>query len=395
MLTRPLRDRRPTWPDVLLSLAVAVAGLVESFGRQGAGLEQIKDPMPLAAGAIVSGALLLFRRRFPMATLLTLTAVGFAVQMITDAGYYAAWHFYSTLIMVHTVASAAELRSRRGIAGLGCVLIAYGHLQTLQYNDVPEVLIGAIFVGVAYTSGILLRRQIDRTARLAEHTTRLEMEREERARWAVAEERARIARELHDIVSHNVSLMTLHVGGMRRMLGDGRDHERELLLGVERAGRETVEELRLMLGMLRGTEDGDAPTPQPGLDRLDDLVSQVREAGPEVHLRIIGTRRALPPGLDLSAYRLIQEALTNVLKHAQAAGVDVTIAYGPDELSVVVINDGAGSGRTPHGGGGGHGLIGMRERTAMYGGELSAGPITGGGYRVFARFPLGDPAGAG
>ncbi|MEU6408065.1 histidine kinase [Microbispora sp. NPDC046933] len=399
MLTRLFRGRRPTWPDLLLSLAVTVAGLVESFGRQGIGYDQIENPTPMAVGAILSGALLLFRRAFPMTALLMLTALGFAVQKMTNAEYYAAWHFYSTLILLHTVASAAELRSRRGIAGLGCLLIAYGHLQTLSHIDIPEVLISAIFVGVAYTSGILLRRQMDRTARLAQHSTRLEMEREERARWAVAEERARIARELHDIVSHNVSLMTLHVGGVRRMLGDGpeRERERASLLGVEQAGRETVGELRLMLGMLRSSGDGDAPTSQPGLDRLDELIGQVREAGPQIELRVIGTPMPLSSGLDLSAYRLIQEALTNVLKHARASGVDITIAYGPAELSILVINDGAGpdDGAARRPSDGGHGLIGMRERTEMHGGELSAGPIAGGGYRVFARFPLGDPVKSG
>ncbi|MER7133474.1 sensor histidine kinase [Streptosporangium saharense] len=391
MLTRLFRGWRPTWPDLLLSLAVTVAGLVESFGRQGLGYDQIENPTPMAVGAIVSGVLLLFRRTFPMTALLALTVLGFAVQRMTNAEYYAAWHLYSTLILLHGVASAAELRSRRGIAGLGCLLVAYGHLQTLRHVDVPEVLITAIFVGVAYTSGILLRRQMDRTARLARHSTRLEMEREERARWAVAEERARIARELHDIVSHNVSLMTLHVGGVRRMLGDGQERERALLLGVEQAGRETVGELMLMLGMLRASIGGDPPTPQPGLDRLDELVAQVGEAGPQIESRIIGTPVPLSSGLDLSAYRLVQEALTNVLKHARASSVDITIAYGPAELSILVINDGAGPDddavrRLPDGG---HGLIGMRERTEMHGGELSVGPIAGGNYRVFARFPLG------
>ncbi|MFC3983013.1 sensor histidine kinase [Streptosporangium jomthongense] len=400
MLTRLLNGRRPTWPDLLLSLAVTVAGLVESYGRQGAGYGQIENPMTMAAGAIVSGVLLLFRRAFPMTALLMLTVLGFAMQRTTNPEYYAAWHFYSTLILLHSVASAAELRSRRGIAGLFCLLIAYGHLQTLRLVDIPEVLISAIFVGVAYTSGILLRRQMDRTARLAQHTTRLEMEREERARWAVAEERARIARELHDIVSHNVSLMTLHVGGVRRMLGDDRERERErtLLLGVEQAGREAVAELTLMLGMLRSLGDGDVPAPQPGLDRLDELIAQVREAGPRIEPRIIGTPTPLSSGLDLSAYRLIQEALTNVLKHARASNVDITIAYGPAELSILVINDGADPAvgdtarRPPEGG---HGLIGMRERIEMHGGELSVGPIPGGHYRVFARFPLGDPVGVG
>ncbi|MEN3535377.1 histidine kinase [Microbispora sp. ZYX-F-249] len=384
MLRRLAGDWRPSRLDVLLSLAVAVAGLVESFGRQGPEPWQIGDPFPFAAGAVAAGLVVLSRSMFPATSLLVLTAIGWAVQAVAGPGYYAAWHLYSTLILVHTVAGAAEPRSRRGLAGLGCVLLAYAHLQTLQSNDVAEVLIGAIFVGVAYGSGILLRRQIDQTRRLAEQAARLEAEREERARWAVAQERSRIARELHDVVSHNVSLMTLHAGGVRRLLGDDRARERDLLFAVEQAGREAVEELGLMLGMLR--DAGAAPpSPQAGLDRLDELISQVAEAGPEVRLHVAGEPRPLPAGLGLSAYRVIQEALTNVLKHAHATRVDVVLRYAPGELRVTVVNDGVG---VHAAGTGGHGLIGMRERTALHGGELSAGPTRSGEYRVLAVFPL-------
>ncbi|MGJ6967296.1 sensor histidine kinase [Streptosporangium sp. G11] len=402
MLRRLLRGWRPTWLDVLLSLAVGVTGLVESFGRQGFEPGQIADPVPLAAGAVVAGTMLLLRRRFPVAVLLALISVGLAVRAMSGDGYYAAWHFYSTLILVHTVASAAELRSRRGFAGLACVLAAYAGLQTFQRNDVAEVMIGAVFMGVAYGSGILLRRQIDQTLRLAERATRLEVEREERARRAVAEERARIARELHDIVSHNVSVMTLHTGGVRMRLGDEHARERDMLLGVERAGREAVEELRLMLGVLRGTGDSGSGAPQPDLDQLDELVTHVRQAGLDVRLRIAGEPRPLAPGLGLSAYRVIQEALTNVLKHAHATGVDVVVTHGRTGLDVEITDDGTGGASLPDGGPGpdghipgGHGLIGMRERAAMHGGELSAGPVPGGGYRVVARFPLDAPAGTG
>ncbi|GAA2870969.1 histidine kinase [Streptosporangium fragile] len=395
-MLRPLGDWRPTRLDVLLSLAVGVAGLVESFGRQGPGPGQIESPVPLAAGAVVAAALVLPRGRFPMTALLGLIAVGLAVREVAGAGYYAAWHFYSTLILVHTVGSAAELRSRRGFAGLGCVLVAYAFLQTFQRNDVAEVLIGAIFMGVAYGSGILLRRQIDRTMQLAERTTRLEVEREERARRAVEEERARIARELHDVVSHKVSIMTLHAGGVRMLLGDDRARERDMLLGVEKAGREAVDELRLMLGVLREAEGPDLEVARPGLDRLEELLTHVREAGLRVRLQTVGERRHLSEGLDLSAYRVIQEALTNVLKHARATRVGVVVAYGPDELTVEITDDGAGAPGDGHDrgghGSGGHGLIGMRERTAMHGGDLSAGPAPGGGYRVAARFPVEAPA---
>ncbi|GGS93008.1 two-component sensor histidine kinase [Planobispora rosea] len=426
-LLRTLRERLgdwwPTRLDLLLSLAVAIAGLVESFGRQGPEPGQVQHPVVMAAGAAAAGTLLLFRRRFPAIMLLVLIATGLAVRVVAGEGYYAAWHFYSTLILVHTVASAAELRSRRGLAGLGCVLAAYAFLQTLQSNDVAEVMISAIFVGVAYGSGILLRRQIDRTLRLAERTTRLEVEREERARRAVEEERARIARELHDVVSHNVSVMTLHAGGVRMLLGDDRARERDMLLGVERAGREAIEELQLMLGVLRDY-GGPGPGPEthrPGLDRLDELLAQVREAGLDVRLRTAGEPRPLPEGLSLSAYRVVQEALTNVRKHAPAARAGVVIGYGPAELVVEVVDDGAapapdavapasgggepadrghgpaadesGSGSGSRQAPGGHGLIGMRERVAMHGGELSAGPVPGGGYRVAARFPLSGPSG--
>ncbi|GAA3139482.1 histidine kinase [Planomonospora alba] len=394
-MRRGLRERpgggRPTRMDLLLSLAVVVTGLVESFGRQGTGPGRIADPVPLAAGAVAAGLLLLLRGRSPMAVLLALTATGVAVGWVTDTGYYAAWHFYSTLILVHTVGGAAEPRSRRGLAGLGCVLAAYAHLQTLQSNDVAEVMITAIFLGAAYGSGILLRRQTDRTLRLAERAARLEAEREERARRAVAEERARIARELHDVVSHNVSVMTLHAGGVRMLLGGdpARGRERDMLLGVERAGRAAVGELQLMLGVLR--EGGAGPeAPQPDLDRLDELVEQVRDTGLDVRLRITGERRPLPPGLGLSAYRVVQEALTNVRKHARAARADVVLAYGPGRLRVEIVDDGAGTGAGGEGPGG-HGLIGMRERAAMHGGELSAGPLPGGGYRVAAGFPLDAP----
>ncbi|WP_051752797.1 sensor histidine kinase [Streptosporangium amethystogenes] len=389
MLRRLLGDWRPTWLDLLLSLAVGITGLVESFGRQGSQPGQISDPVPLAVGAVVAGTLLLLRRRFPTPLLLALISIGLAVRAVAGDGYYAAWHFYSTLILVHTVASAAELRSRRGLAGLACVLVAYAGLQTFQRNDIAEFMIGAVFMGVAYGSGILLRRQIDRTLRLAEHTIRLEVEREERARQAVTEERTRIARELHDIVSHNVSVMTLHTGGVRMRLGEEHRRERDMLLGVEKAGREAVEELQLMLGVLRRTGDPDPGAAQPSLERLDELVTQVKETGVDVRLRITGEPRSLPPGLALSVYRVIQEALTNVLKHSPAASVDVVIAHGLTGLDVEITDDGAGGGRSSDGHRpGGHGLIGMRERIAMHGGELSTGPVPGGGYRVVARFPL-------
>ncbi|MEV4513079.1 sensor histidine kinase [Dactylosporangium sp. NPDC049525] len=364
---------RPSWLDAVLALAVGGAGVVEAYGRAGPGPGQIHRPDLVAAGALAAGVLLLLRRRSPVGTLAALTALSAAFRVaVTDDDYpLAAWQFYSNLILVHTVGSQPA-GPRVRAAGVLVVLAAYALLQTLPGQDLAESLIGAIFMGVAYGSGILLRHQTSRTIRMAQ-----------RAAAAATEERTRIARELHDVISHNVSLMTLQTGGVRMLLAadPARDRERDLLRGVERAGRDTVEELRLLLGVLR---DGRAPA---GLDRLDDLAGPLRAAGLDVRVVTTGTPRPLPPSLGLAVYRVVQEALTNTLKHAGAATVDVTIGFTPDTLAVEVRDDGAGA--SPGGATPGHGLAGMGERVALHGGTLHTGARAGGGYTVTATFPLG------
>ncbi|MET7420523.1 sensor histidine kinase [Dactylosporangium sp. NPDC005555] len=368
---------RPSWLDALLALAVAGAGVVEAYGRAGAGPGQVHRPGLVAAGALAAGVLLLLRRRSPVGTLAALTVLSalFRVAVMDDDYPLAAWQFYSNLILVHTVGS--EPAGPRGrAAGVVTVLAAYALLQTLPGQDVAESLIGAMFMGVAYGSGILLHRQTLRTVRMAQ-----------RAAVAAGEERTRIARELHDVISHNVSLMTLQTGGVRMLLSadPARDKERDLLRGVERAGRDTVEELRMLLGVLR---NGQAPA---GLDRLDELAGPLRAAGLDVRVATTGTPLPLPPALGLSAYRIVQEALTNALKHAGAATVDVTVGYTGAAVTVEISDDGRSTeapteatGEAPAG----HGLAGMRERAALHGGTLHAGARPGGGYTVAATFPL-------
>ncbi|WP_238013171.1 sensor histidine kinase [Dactylosporangium sp. AC04546] len=357
---------RPTRLDVLLALAVAGAGVVEAYGRSGPGPGQVHSPAVVAAGALAAGGLLLLRRTAPVAALLALTALSALLRLtVMDDDYpLAAWQFYSNLILVHGIGSA-----HKKFGGLLAVLAVYGLLQTLPGRDFAESLIGAIFIGVAYGSGILLRRQTERTVRMAE-----------RAAVAAAEERTRIARELHDVISHHVGLMTLQTGGVRLLLGadPARERERELLRGVERAGRDTVEELRLLLGVLRDTPDA------AGVGRLDRLAGPLREAGLDVRVETAGEPRPLPAGLDLAAYRVVQESLTNVLKHARATAVRVVIRYDSRSMVVDVRDDGRAGGQD----GSGHGLTGMRERVALHGGTLSAGPAPGGGYAVTATFPL-------
>jgi signal transduction histidine kinase len=212
-----------------------------------------------------------------------------------------------------------------------------------------------------------------------------ERERDAATSVAVAEERARIARELHDIVAHSVSVMVLQVGAVRHRLPDALAPDRAALQDVEQAGRTALTEMRRLLGAMR--QDGEAVdlAPQPGLDRVQSLLDEVRRAGLPVELHIEGEPRLLPPGIDLSAYRIVQEGLTNALKHARAGQADVTLRYAPDEVQIVVRDDGSGA---PGNDGPGYGLAGVRERVKIYGGEMSAGSVNGGGFVLQTRLPL-------
>jgi signal transduction histidine kinase len=225
-------------------------------------------------------------------------------------------------------------------------------------------------------------RETDETRRLAEQA---EPEREEQARLAVAEERARIARELHDVVGHSVSVMTVQASAVRRLLEADQEKEREALLVVEQTGREALAEMRRMVGVLRRPEEAPALAPQPSLEHLDKLVAHTRETGLPVELRVEGTPAQLPAALDTTAYRIVQEALTNAVKHANASRAEVVVRYSNGTVELIVSDDGSGDGS---GGGSGHGLVGMRERVSVYGGELEAGPQAGGGFRLRATLPV-------
>ena len=296
------------------------------------------------------------------------------------------------------------------------------------------MLIGALVLAgtVAAGLGVALRRARGRHERaLGEQGWLLERERESAARVAVGEERARIARELHDIVSHNVSVMIVQAGAAREVLATMPDEAGAALAAVERAGRDTMTELRHLLGLLAPAADGDDPddgtelAPQPTLTRLGPLVDRIAFAGLPVEVRVSGSPRPLPTGVDVTAYRIVQEALTNALKHGSGEKAEVTVRYADHALRVEVLTTGpsvltgrlapapatgpggsaglAGSGSGGAGGGGGgrdghadergtgRGLAGLRERVAVYGGDLDARRRLGGGYRVRARLPLDAP----
>jgi signal transduction histidine kinase len=205
-------------------------------------------------------------------------------------------------------------------------------------------------------------------------------------RVAVAEERARIARELHDIVAHAVSVMVLQVGAVRHKLPESLEEPSDALKGVEQTGRSALAEMRRLLTAMRRDGDARELAPQPGLGSLESLLEEVGRAGLPVQLHLDGEPFAVPRAIDLSAYRIVQEGLTNALKHARASRADVTVRYRPDELQVEVRDDGAGDGT---GGSPGYGLVGVRERVKIYGGKMSAGRAAGGGFVLETRLPLG------
>jgi signal transduction histidine kinase len=277
---------------------------------------------------------------------------------------------------------------KEGRIGLAVVL---GGAAIVIYNSpghAPgELVFVPVLFGIGWLAGFALRGR-SRQAEAAEaRAARAEQERETAARIAVAEERARIARELHDIVAHSVSVMVLQVGAVRRSLPDELAADRETLTNVERAGREALGEMRRLLGAMRRAGDDAELAPQPGLDRVDSLVDEICRTGLPVELHVEGARFPLPPAVDLSAYRIVQEGLTNVLKHAHASHADVLLRYDPGQLRIEVRNDGTSRGA---GDGLGHGLVGVRERVKIYGGEMTAGPAADGGFVLSASLPVED-----
>jgi signal transduction histidine kinase len=274
-------------------------------------------------------------------------------------------------------------------AWLGLALVI-GSAAIIIYNlpghsAAEQVFIPLVF-GISWLAGFALRERAEQAAAAEERMLRAEREREAAARVAVAEERARIARELHDIVAHAVSVMVLQVGAVRHKLPSELAGDADALRGVETTGRTALAEMRRLLGAMRDDGQELELTPQPGLDRLEALVSEVGRAGLPVSLHVDGDRVPLPRAIDLSAYRIIQEGLTNALKHARASRADVTLGYGPGELRIEVRDDGRGEAARD---GGGYGLAGVRERVKIYGGEMTAGAAPGGGFVLSARLPLG------
>jgi signal transduction histidine kinase len=333
---------------------------------------------------------LLGRRRLPFAAPASLwllaAGISFVDGRLVTSTASAVVAGVGASFLLGNLREATQARLGLAIAVAGGAIIVYND----PTHAAGDVIVTPMLFAIGWLAGYALRERATQAEAAETRAALAEREREAAARVAVAEERARIARELHDIVAHSVSVMVLQVGAVRHTLAGARDEDREALEGVERTGRNALTEMRRLLGAMRRENDGVALAPQPGLGGLDDLVEQVGRAGLPVRLLIEGDRRTLPEGLDLSAYRIVQEGLTNALKHARATRADVTVRFGPDDLFVEVRDDGRGGASAN---GRGHGLVGIRERVKIYGGEMSASRPDGGGFVLAARLPLqGDPA---
>jgi signal transduction histidine kinase len=332
---------------------------------------------------------LAWRRRAPLGTFAVILATFSLSLSLTDSmGSF----FAGLLPAVIGAYSVARHGSRREIlAGIGLTLAAWVLLvaSTDQFRKAEEIVFDAIVWSSAWLSGWTIRIGEKRARDLGRRAERLEREREAQARAAVLDERARIARELHDVVAHGVSLMVVQAGAARSLLnGDADPRVHDHLRSLEASGRQSLSEMRRLLTVLRD-DDELALEPLPGMDQLDALVSATRQAGVDVSVEIEGQPEPLAPGIDLTAFRIVQEALTNTIKHAGPANAQLTVRYRSDTLELEIVDDGRGNAA---GDGAGHGLIGMRERAALYGGELQAGAREDGGYAVRVRLPIAAEA---
>jgi signal transduction histidine kinase len=370
---------RPSRGDLALAVLVGLAGLQSASDADG-----LKQPAWAVIGLIECTALPLAVRSLWPLPVLAITLVAAVAGDLLFGGLQLA----GPLIALYTVARHHERRVSLTAAVLTALGLVVSAASRAAESPVFAIVLYIAHM-VAWAIGDNVRRRHAYLTRVRAREARMEEEQQERARVAVAEERARIARELHDVISHNVSVMVLQAAAGADVFATHPERSREALGSIEKAGREALAELRRLLSVVQAPA-GEEPdlAPPPGLTRLPELVERVRATGLEVSLTITGDARALPAGIDFSAYRIVQEALTNTLKHGHAAAVRVDLSFGEDSFDVQIVDDGTATAGADARTGHGHGLIGMRERAAVFGGELRAGPRSEGGFAVRASIPL-------
>lgn len=337
--------------------------------------------VPLAAATALA---LLWRIRLPTVTLAVALAVPtIRLELLGDGG--SGLHYLTLLVAVYSVGAHGQHRDHLiGAALLLALFLSPNELAKVRNGEWSELVGPILSLALAFGMGRLVasrtRQVLDAERRAAE----VEHDRDKRARAAVAEERARISRELHDIVAHHVSVMVIQAQAGQRFLGPGDGDARDALTTIETTGRDALVELRRLLDVLRRTTDTAGTGPQPGLAEMPALIGTAREAGLPIELHIEGESTTLPAGLDLSAYRIVQEAVTNAMRYAGKSRTEVLVRYCSDAVELEISDDGPGQ-TIPAGAG--HGLAGMRERASLYGGVLEAGPRAVRGFAVRARLP--------
>jgi signal transduction histidine kinase len=357
--------------DVALAVALVIAAEIEIWLLDlSAG-----DRAALALFALVGIGALAWRRRAPLVVLgLMLASAAASSAIVPPSGDDPLVPVVALFVAIYSAGAYTE--GRWAIAG-GIATVAV--TLAIVAGDPEGVTVGGVaFFLLLFGGTWLFGRAIRRRRKSERHLER-------QAEVAVAEERARIARELHDIVAHAISVIVVQARAGRRALADSPAEASDSFDAIESTGGLALTEMRRLLGMLRASDEELARAPRPSIAHLSELIEHVRATGLPVELSVEGRPQELPPGVDVSAYRIIQEALTNALKHAGPAKARVLIRYEPDELAIEIVDDGSGTGAGP---GSGHGVIGMRERVSVFGGDLAAGPQPGGGYALRARLPL-------
>src|SRR4051795_1463561 len=382
------RAGRPSAIVIDVAVAVAACIVTELELALGSGIQG-----PTAVNAVAAAAATLplaLRRRWPVAIAVTVTAV-IVVQEALNGDLVENTWAPLVIVPMAVYAVAAFCDRRRAFIGLVAVLVlVWIEVAVADRTTGGDYLFVALLTFGPWLVGRIVAARGELAVELRDKADRLEREQEKQAQLAVAHERARIARELHDVVAHNVSVMVVQAAAARRMIDHDASKAKEALGSVEQTGRAALKEMRRMVGMLgNDPEEPLALAPQPSVDELDWLVERAREAGLEVDLTIEGQKRRLESGVDLSAFRIVQEALRNTLQHAGPARAKVTIRYGEHDVEVDVSDNGRGvAAHTANGAITGQGLVGMRERVAMLGGEIEAGYRKDGGFGVHAKLPL-------
>jgi signal transduction histidine kinase len=382
VLRRRALDLAPT----VALIAIGVAQMLADYHGSG-----YRGPRAANAVFLVLTCLpLLIRRAHPALALAgVFTAQGLWISLYYHGSDQPPFEpFAAGVVACFALGLHADRRGlRAGLAVFGLVVLGSAVALAVGGSTVGNALPVLVWWRAAVGLGRGLRERQALVELLRERSARLERDRERDVAEAALEERARIARELHDVIAHAVSLIVVQAGAERRLLGPGQQRTAETLETIETSGREALGELRRLLGVLRAP-GRERLTPQPGLHALPELLDESRRGGHAIRFEAEGEPTRLPAGLDLTAYRIVQESLTNVRKHAPGAAVDVVLRWRSAELEIEVVDDGPGPAPTANGAG--HGLIGMRERTSLYGGHLRAEPIDGRGFRVHARLPIED-----